>query len=519
MSKAAKIDKKKGPVSIETQELHEPITHPEPDIHTTSHGIKSVLFKPPGEFTRGLPKEDMVANITYLKSLIGDTRTTKNNRLRQIKEYRRECLENIIHKIYIKIDNLYGGDRSELFPRDICPVSFLFSSLYEMRGSELTEDGRPSNILWIIVSALLEHPRILTFMDGLTQKKLFHEPLPDGSFKLKTFFWCRLSDTTGDESASANVPENYETTTTVEHTEYKAELTLTRGLFTVQAANKCFFPLKRQETLKYMGGWMGKVQDGGKVTSDWQEEKEKTVFSVKVGKEYRESPSFAIDIPIEAVVYRIQENYEHSHFLPDVIGCENLLSLILLVEHELVHVAYGIYDNEGNYGANTELATLQTYNDLLVPETEREKNGKKGKRKGKRKGKSDKGPRLIDGITDENGHGVIFVEWLNILFGHIGHLSPVDRLNQYLSASDVVEKINDLMKNPKMVAMKNEYDLLLATRLELPDDEDLGGGGCKTIRKRRKTKRKRRRKLRKTRRKTRRKKRRKKRRKTRRKTR
>jgi len=363
-----------------------------------------------------------------------------------------------------------------------------------MPGSILTtESGLPVNIVWIIVSTLINHDNIFKFKmvdenESIVEKKLFHERQEGDRFKLKTYFWCKLDNTGGEHSAYANVPEDFKTTETVEHTEYRAELALNRELFTARSLTQhqnCFFPLHRGIPLKYMGGWMGKVQASSRqhVTSDWQESGDKTVFSVKVGQEDTDSHSFAIDKPIEVVVKEIHEKYEHPRFLPDAIGCENLLSLILLIEHELVHVAYGIYDNEGNYGSGNQLATMEMWEDLLVPLPD-EGGGVENRRRRR-------APPLTQGFTDENGHGRIFVEWLNLLFGHIGHLSPFDSISTDTVLVD--ETITRFISTPVTQAMKIEYDRILQEIEDEDEDEELGGGGKRETRKRKKTKRRRKR--------------------------
>ena len=180
-------------------------------------------------FTRGLPKKDMIESIEYLKTLRSNDRGVL--RLSQIKQYRRECLETIIAEIYTQINYLYG-DRVGLFPENICPVSFLLSSFAEMPGSILTtESGLPVNIVWIIVSTLINHDNIFKFKmvdenESIVEKKLFHERQEGDRFKLKTFFWCKLDNTGGEHSAYANVSEDFATTPFTEHTEYRAELAL-----------------------------------------------------------------------------------------------------------------------------------------------------------------------------------------------------------------------------------------------------------------------------------------------------
>ena len=482
MSKAQKRDGKKS--ASKSSESKSSVDKTTTDSGGHRHSTKSRIF------TRGLPKKDMMESIKYLKTLISNDRGV--SRLRQIKQYRRECLETIIAEIYVRINDLYGG-RVDLFPENICPVSFLLSSFDEMPGSVLTtESGLPGNIVWIIVSTLINHDNIFKFKmvdenESIVEKKLFHERQGD-RFKLKTYFWCKLDNTSGEHSAFANVPEDFETTETVEHTEYRAELALNRELFTARSLTQhqnCFFPLYRGIPLKYMGGWMGKVQASSPyVTSDWQEPGDKTVFSVKVGQEDTDSHSFAIDKPIEVVVKEIHEKYEHPRFLPDAIGCENLLSLILLIEHELVHVAYGIYDNEGNYGSGNQLATMEMWKDLLVPLPDEGGGAAPAKGVNKRKTKSDH--PLIQGITDDNGHGLIFVEWLNLLFGHIGHLSPFDSISTDTVLVD--ETITRFISTPVTQAMKREYDRVL----QEIEDEELGGGGKRKIRRSRRKKTKRR---------------------------
>ena len=485
MSKAQKSDGKKS--ASKSSGSKSSVDKTTTDSGGHRHSTESRII-----FKRGLPKKDMMESIKYLKTLISNDRGV--SRLRQIKQYRRECLETIIAKIYAQINFLYGGSRLALFPENICPVSFLLSSFAEMPGSVLiTERGFPDNIVWIIVSTLINHDNIFKFKmvdenESIVEKKLFHEREEGDRFKLKTFIWCKLDNTGGEHSAYANVPEDFETTEKVEHTEYRAELALNRELFTARSLTQhqnCFFPLERRIPLKYMGGWMGKVQISSPyVTSDWQEPGDKTVFSVKVGQEDTDSHSFAIDKPIEVVVGEIHEKYEHSRFLPDAIGCENLLSLILLIEHELVHVAYGIYDNEGNYGSGNQLATMEMWEDLLVPLPDEGGGAAPAKSVNKRKTKSDH--PLIQGITDNNGHGLIFVEWLNLLFGHIGHLSPFDSISTDTVLVD--ETIRRFISTPVTHAMKREYDRVL----QEIEDEELGGGGKRKIRRSRRKKTKRR---------------------------
>ena len=148
-----------------------------------------------------------------------------------------------------------------------------------------------------------------------------------------------------------------------------------------------------------------------------------------------------------------------------------------MIEHELVHVAYGIYNNEENYGSGNPLANMEMWSHLLVPQLDPDPDPGGGVENTRSRNYP-----LTQGITDGNGHGLIFVEWLNLLFGHIGHLSPFDSISTDTVLVD--ETITRFISTPVTQAMKREYDRVLQEQ----EKKKTEGGGKRKIRRSRRKK-------------------------------
>jgi hypothetical protein len=324
-----------------------------------------------------------------------DREKNGNRSLEQIKIRRLQCLYQIILEVDKQINNFYDDTGLELDPKHQA-FSFLFSSDFLPRNVDSTDDdGKLFNIIWFIVKTIISSD-IFQFNTGSEEKKIFYEKDKESGWKQKVYFYTQLVDDNTPSAAAADVPAPEDG----RDYPWVALLFLARRLITHKKTGKDgkFLPLKRYEPMQFGGGWVGQT-DG---TGEFQPPDHKIIFGVNL-HEYEKD--------LTMMMQSLQLKY-----IPTVIEMQNILTIMILLEHELIHVAYGIYRNVENY-SETRLATLDDFPRLNLP-------------KGTKWSKSKYEFPTEQAFTDTGGHGPLFSKYANLLFGFLGQQSPLDEMSK-----------------------------------------------------------------------------------------
>ena len=212
----------------------------------------------------------------------------------------------------------------------------------------------------------------------------------------KYIFYTQLVDDNTPSAAAADVPAPEDG----RDYPWVALLFLARRLITHKKTGKDgkFLPLKRDEPMQFGGGWVGQT-DG---TGDFQPPDHKIIFGVNLHEYEKDLTDIMLSLQIK--------------YIPTVIEMQNILTIMILLEHELIHVAYGIYRNVENY-SETRLATLDDFPRLNLP-------------KGTKWSKSKYEFPTEQAFTDTGGHGPLFSKYANLLFGFLGQQSPLDEMSK-----------------------------------------------------------------------------------------
>lgn len=329
------------------------------------------------------------------------------------------------------------------------PISFLCSSEFNYPDDEPCKEtykesssGRRNckcNIVFEIVNELIKSELYL-----FGEKKLFHTKVRDG-WKRKIFIHAVLDTELGQASAAAASDGS-------DH-EWRCQIYLNPDIITKPYYNEQL-PLTRGEHMKWAESWMG--NHTGKAS--WQTPENKKVFGVDLGN----------SIFNKLLNHPIFENWDKNE--NKIIELRNILSIILLLEHELWHVAFGMYDPDENSKEEHELAiptdigfntdVVHHNNNFLSSEENYE-------------GAGDVIPgstpeeKTQRAFTDESGHGRIFSQlaWFGSRFRC--QLSPFDMFEE------VKNKERDNKKSKKNKKTRNQ----LCTKIIR---KELNKGGIKS---------------------------------------
>jgi hypothetical protein len=283
--------------------------------------------------------------------------------------------------------------------------SYFFSSKWEdlyktygilVRDPQSKSRPKHFSIGWFIVKQII-NSQLFKFEHDKKTKKIFFDTIIDKKrnlLKQKVYFTVHLSNAREIEpaSAAADVPEN------PSRYPWQADIFIARRIITKQQGNY-YYPLSSEKSMVFGGGWIGQMNGEAK----WQGN-EKIVFGVDVHK-------FIDSLPQSFGIYKERR-----------IEMENILTVMLLLEHELIHIALGVYRPKKNYE--------EWYNAVLAkpcsfPRFESKKEWAKS---------SDSRVTTEQAFTDKSGHGHFFSEYSNLVFGFPTQLSPLD----YLTTSKFV---------------------------------------------------------------------------------
>lgn len=241
-------------------------------------------------------------------------------------------LFNILNEMKRVID-LHEEDRDT---GNLSPLSYLCSTIFlntqdepckqEYRESSGGRRQSKCNIVFEIVNQLL-HSDLYLF----GEKKLFHT-LNGPELERKLFIYATLDTELGISSAAAEASG--------ENNEWRCSLFLNPNIITRPNGDNQL-ALNRGESMKWAESWMGNHTG----LASWQQPEEKKVFGVDLGiinwgDDFLNHPLF--DSTWDDTKKKIE--------------MENILSILLLLEHELWHVAYGMYDPDENSKEEHELA-------------------------------------------------------------------------------------------------------------------------------------------------------------------
>jgi len=309
--------------------------------------------------------------------------------LQRITKARIQSLSNILIQMDSALNDVFGENMNlkEAPSHDEQLFSYFFSSKWigdHLDGkvdSTITKTGKPFNIVWAIVKEIINSD-IFSFEYNGTPKKIFFE---NGAQKV--YFYTQLASAEDilPASAAADVPEN------AVRAEWIAEIFLARRIITRQRGNM-YMPLKKDESMIFGGGWIG--QTNGK--AKWQEPGEKLVFGVDLDL-------LTSTLPV--------------HLKPRLIEIQNILTVMLLLEHELIHTVFGIYRQDLNYDPD--------YHARLAKPSSFPRFYPKPKKKTWPKSKKGDPPHS-QAFTDANGHGEDFSHYTNLVYGFPTQLSPLD---------------------------------------------------------------------------------------------
>ena len=309
--------------------------------------------------------------------------------LQRITTARIQSLSNILTQMDSALNEVFGENMNlkEAPNPDEQLFSYFFSSKWigdHLEGkvdSTITKTGKPFNIVWAIVKEIINSDIFLFEYNG-APKKIFFE---NGAQKV--YFYTQLASAEDilPASAAADVPEN------AVRAEWIAEIFLARRIITRQHGNM-YMPLKKEEPMIFGGGWIG--QTNGK--AKWQKPGEKLVFGLDLD-------NFTSTLP--------------DHLKPRLIEIQNILTVMLLLEHELIHTVFGIYRQDLNYDPDyhARLAKPSSFPRFNPP-------SKKNKWPKNKRGH----PTHAQAFTDANGHGEDFSHYTNLVYGFPTQLSPLD---------------------------------------------------------------------------------------------
>jgi hypothetical protein len=312
--------------------------------------------------------------------------------LQRITTARIISLNNILTQMDTALKSVFG-ENGEYMHVEEAPnpdeqlFSYFFSSKWigdHLDGkvdSTITKTGKPFNIVWAIVKEIINSDIFLFEYNG-APKKIFFE---NGAQKV--YFYTQLANAEDilPASAAADVPEN------AVRAEWIAEIFLARRIITRQHGNM-YLPLKKDESMIFGGGWIG--QTNGKAI--WQKAGKKLIFGVDLDKFTRTLP---------------------DHLKPRLIEIQNILTVMLLLEHELIHTVFGIYRQDLNYDPNYHARLAKPISfPRFYPQSKKKKWPKSKKEE----------PPHSQAFTDANGHGEDFSHYTNLVYGFPTQLSPLD---------------------------------------------------------------------------------------------
>ena len=312
--------------------------------------------------------------------------------LQRITTARINSLNNILTQMDTALKSDFGENGEYMhFEEAPNPDEQLFSYFFSSKwigdhldgkaDSTITKTGKPFNIVWAIVKEIINSDIFLFEYNG-TPKKIFFE---NGAQKV--YFYTQLASAEDilPASAAADVPENDV------RAEWIAEIFLARRIITRQLGNM-YMPLKKDEPMIFGGGWIG--QTNGK--AKWQKLGEKLVFGLDLDK-------FTSTLP--------------DDLKPRLIEIQNILTVMLLLEHELIHTVFGIYRQDLNYDPD--------YHARLAKPSSFPRFYPQSKKKKWPKSKKGDLPHS-QAFTDANGHGEDFSHYTNLVYGFPTQLSPLD---------------------------------------------------------------------------------------------
>ena len=298
--------------------------------------------------------------------------------------------------------------------------SYFFSSKWEdlyktygilVRDPQSKSRPKHFSIGWFIVKQII-NSQLFEFEHNKKTKKIFFDTIIDeeNKPKQKVYFTVHLSNALEIEpaSAAADVPENRS------RDPWQADIFIARRIITKQQGNY-YYPLSSEESMVFGGGWIGQMNGEAK----WQGN-EKIVFGVDVHKF------------IDSFILSFDKYKERR------IEMENILTVMLLLEHELIHIALGVYRPKKNYEKwyNAVLAKPCSFPRFESKATEWAKS-------------NDSIVTTEQAFTDKSGHGHFFSEYSNLVFGFPTQLSPLD----YLTTRKFVgTKLKLIIKKRKNVA-------------------------------------------------------------------
>ena len=314
------------------------------------------------------------------------------------------------------------------------PLSYLCSTIFlnsedepcKQEYQESSSGSRQSkcNIVFEIVNQLL-HSDLYLF----GEKKLFHHGT---ELERKLFIYATLDTELGNASAAAAASSK--------NNEWRCSLFLHPNIITHPNGDNQI-ALNRGESMKWAESWMGNHTG----LASWQQPEEKKVFGVDL-RQINWRDDF-LNHPLFNSTWGKAEK---------IIEMENILSILLLLEHELWHVAYGMYDPEENENEEHELAKPADI-------------GLVGAKFGSSKSQYQGASKFIPGntpskktqlaFTDPHGHGITFSQLAYYGSGFRCQLSPFDMFDEdqemKLDGTDEQEKKQEQTPHPTRIEIKN----------------------------------------------------------------
>ena len=386
--------------------------------------MASLVTESTKENTTNFPKNFLYEFIEEKKSKPVDTNLLMSIRF--------QILFNILNEMKRVID-LHKEDNNI---GEFSPLSYLCSTDFldtqdepcKQEYQESSGGSRQSkcNIVFEIVNQLL-HSDLYLF----GEKKLFHT-LNGTELERKLFIYATLDTELGKASAAAAASGK--------NNEWRCSLFLHPDIITrPNGGNQ--IALNRGESMKWAESWMGNHTG----IASWQQPNEKKVFGVDLGQ-----INWGNNFLNHSLFDKTWDEAEK------IIEMENILSILLLLEHELWHVAYGMYDPDENDKQIHKLA--QPVHIGLV-------GAKFGSSKSQYQGAS----KFIPGntpsektqlaFTDPHGHGITFSQLAYYGSGFRCQLSPFDMFDEdqemKLDGTDEQENKQERTLHPTRIKIKN----------------------------------------------------------------
>lgn len=286
----------------------------------------------------------------------GDVCTHNQQSIARIMSIRFGILENILNRISETIGDGGSDVKTSGYEQfapignsspisHLCSTAFLESDDEPWTGDLASQTSKGSmgtrtkkiNIIFEIVSALLSS-ELYEYDD----KKLFHVwDDTKEEFKRKIWIHCEFAreflSPTGSSAFAEACGEN---------DEWKAVIGFNPDIITRPQKTKkgaIQLALDRGESMIWAESWM----PGPNGLARWQPKGEKTLFGVPVGilvwdESLLRHPLF------ESALFKDDDGKSVFTVNERKIELENIFSIMLLLEHELYHTSYGMYDHVGN---------------------------------------------------------------------------------------------------------------------------------------------------------------------------